>query len=319
MEPNVYSIITGTGSHIPKQKIPNRAFLNNTFLDENGKEYDHSNEKIIKKFEEITGIKERRYVSDDLLTSDIATLAAQKALQDAGVDPESLDYLIVAHNFGDIRADNTKVDMVPSLASRVKQKLGIENPYCVAHDLPFGCPGWVQGLIQADCFIKTGEAKRALVIGSETLSRVCDPYDRDSMIYADGAGAAIVESRKSSKPIGILAHKTRTDANPQAHYLNMGCSNDPNSDDTLYLKMKGRKLYEYALTHVPDVVKKSLDEADLTIDDVNKVLIHQANDKMDRAILKRLFKLYDHTDCTKQIMPMTISWLGNSSDRKSVV
>src|SRR5699024_7447345 len=145
-------------------------------------EYNRNNKEIIQKFEEITGIKERRYVKDELLTSDMAALAAEKAIQSADIDPETLDYLIVAHNFGDIRADNVKSDMVPSLASRVKQKLDIKNPFCVAYDLPFGCPGWLQGVIQANCFLKSGEAKRALVIGSETLSRVCDPHDRDSML-----------------------------------------------------------------------------------------------------------------------------------------
>jgi 3-oxoacyl-[acyl-carrier-protein] synthase-3 len=313
MNTDIYSIITGTGSYIPERRIPNSAFSDHIFLDENGNKYDRSNEEIIQKFEAITGIKERRYVNDNLLTSDIAALAAEKSIKSANINPESLDYLIVAHNFGDIRADNVKVDMVPSLASRVKQKLDIKNPFCVAYDLPFGCPGWLQGMIQANNFIKTGEAKRALVIGSETLSRVCDPHDRDSMIYADGAGAAILEARKSTEPVGIISYMARTDANPQAYYLTMGTSNNSQSDDTLYLKMKGRKLYEYALKHVPGVIKSSLDKAGLTINDVSKFLIHQANAKMDEAILQRTFKLYGEAAAPAPMAPMTISWLGNSS------
>lgn len=313
MTNNTYSVITGTGCYIPERKILNSAFLGHTFLDVNGEKYDRNNDEIIQKFEEITGIKERRYVSDDLLTSDIAALASEKAIQSSGIDPESIDYLIVAHNFGDIRANNAKVDMVPSLASRVKQRLDIKNPYCVAYDLPFGCPGWLQGMIQANGYIKNGEAKRVLVVGSETLSRVCDPHDRDSMIYADGAGAAVVELRESSQPIGMLAHITRTDTNPQAYYLSMDTSNAPNSDDTLYLKMKGRKLYEYALKYVPGVIKKSLDKAGLNIDAISKVLIHQANAKMDKSILQRTLKLYDKDARVDALMPMTISWLGNSS------
>lgn len=313
MNKEIYAVITGTGSYIPARTIPNSHFLNNTFFDQQGKPYDRSNEEIIQKFEEITGIKERRYATDDILASDMAAIAGEQALGDADIDPETLDYIIVAHNFGDIRADNLKVDMVPTLASRVKAKLHINNPYCIAYDLPFGCPGWLQGMIQANCFIKSGEASKALIIGSETLSRVCDPHDRDSMIYSDGAGATILEGRQSNTPVGILASAARTDTNPQAYYLCMNTSCKPKPDDTLYLKMEGHKLYQYALKNVPGIVKSTLDKAEYHIDDIDKVLIHQANEKMDNAILDRIAKLYDRTICAKEMMPMIISWLGNSS------
>lgn len=117
-----------------------------------------------------------------------------------------MDYIIVAHNFGDVDANNKRSDFVPSIAARVKYKLEIENLYIVAYDLPFGCPGWLQGIIQADYYIKSGDAKRILVIGSEVLSRVCDPHDRDSMLYADGAGAVIIEAKENNVPVGILAY-----------------------------------------------------------------------------------------------------------------
>src|SRR5699024_11835832 len=129
----------------------------------------------------------------DLLAADVAAESGHKALQMASFDPEEMDYIIVTHNFGDIRVDNLKTDIVPSLASRVKRQLQIKNPSCIAYDLPFGCPGWLQGLIQGNYYIRSGDAKSVLVIGSETLSRVCDPHDRDSMIYADGAGAVLLE------------------------------------------------------------------------------------------------------------------------------
>ncbi|WP_372635699.1 3-oxoacyl-ACP synthase III family protein [Fodinibius sp.] len=307
------AVITGTGCYIPPEKVPNSDFLKHTFLDANGKPYDRSNEEIIEKFEAITGIRERRYAPDDLLTSDMATLAAEKALADADLDKEALDYIIVAHNFGDLRADNPKVDMVPSLASRVKQKLAIHNPQCIAYDLPFGCPGWLQGLIQANYYIQSGDAEQVLVIGSETLSRVCDPHDRDSMIYADGAGATVLGATSGEQPVGILSHAARTDTNPEADYLTMGLSFNEREDDRLFLKMQGRKLYQYALKRVPGVVKRSLEQAGLTIKDVAKVLIHQANAKMDEAILQRLLKLYNISEVPPSLMPMTISWLGNTS------
>ena len=313
MSDSIKSIITGTGSYIPGQKIPNSHFLDHDFLKPDGSPFDKTNDEIIQKFKEITGIRERRYASDDTLASDMGAEAGGKALEAAGLSGEELDYIIVAHNFGDIKADNRRVDLVPSLASRIKHKLGIENPQCIAYDLPFGCPGWLQGVIQCDYYLRSGDASSALIIGTETLSRICDPHDRDSMIYADGAGAVVLESRKSEQAVGVLSHASRTDTNKEAYFLRMEPSFNPDRDDTLYLKMDGRKLYQYALTNVPGVVKNCLDTAGLAIDDVSKVLIHQANAKMDQAILDRILKLYGKTEAPDKIMPMTISWLGNTS------
>lgn len=309
-----YAVITGTGSYIPRRKVPNADFLENTFLNNDGTPLDKGNEETIQKFAEITGIKERRYADDDMLASDMGAEAGEQALASAELDPEKLDYIIVAHNFGDVRADNPRVDMVPTLASRIKQKLGIQNPYCIAYDLPFGCPGWVQGLIQCNYYLRSGDASAGLVIGTETLSRVSDPHDRDSMIYSDGAGAAVLESRQSSTPVGILSHSARTDTEQQAYYLKMDSSYNSDNKDTLYMKMNGHKLYQYALTHVPPLVKRSLEKANIGFDEIAKVLIHQANAKMDAAILQRLAKLYGHDEISEgDIMPMTISRLGNSS------
>ena len=309
------SVIIGTGSHIPERRVHNDEFLDNRFYMDYGNAIDPAdNSHTIDRFREITEIGERRWVEDDQLASGIGHLAAEKALESAGIDRESLDYVIFAHNFGDVLTDNRRCDFCPTLAARVKQHLGIANPECVAYDLPFGCPGWVQGIIQADYYLRSGDATRALVIGGETLSRISDPHDRDSMIYSDGAGAAVLEAREVDDEVGIIAHATRSDTIDHARLLWMGRSYDPDSDDgTLYLKMFGRKLYSYALTNVPGVVKKSLDRASLELSDVKKVFLHQANAKMDDAILKRIFKLYDVSDIPEGIMPMTISWLGNSS------
>ena len=310
----VYSVIVGTGSYIPENTIPNKDFLESEFYDLNGEGYEKSNDQIIDDFGKITDIAERRYIDDDLVASDIAFFAAREALEVSGIDGEELDYIIVAHNFGDLRAENKVLDTVPSLASRVKQSLGIVNPDVIAYDILFGCPGWVQGLIQADYFLKSGDAKRALVIGVETLSRISDPHDRDSMIYSDGAGAAVVEARESDEPVGILAHASRTDSLEQAFLLSMGKSNRQNIESSeLYLKMDGRAVYEYALTTVPLVVKRSIEKAGVGIADINKFLFHQANAKMIEAILKRTQKQFGVKDLNPTVMPMTISWLGNSS------
>lgn len=309
-----YSVITATGSCIPSRDIPNEYFLRHEFLDSNGGKIDKSNEEIISKLEEITGIVERRYVSDDQVVSDIAFLAAQDALESSGADKESLDYIIAAHNFGDVRAGNRRSDIVPTVASRVKHKLQIANPRTVAYDITFGCPGWLQAVIQANYFIKSGDAKKALIIGAETLSRVSDPHDRDSMIYADGAGAVILEARSSRKPIGILSHAVRSDTFEHAFMLRMDKTYNRKCQNTeLYLKMDGHRLYQYAISTVPLVVKECLDKIGVTLDQVNKVLIHQANAKMDEAILKRIYSKYGNGSAPLHVMPMIISRLGNSS------
>jgi 3-oxoacyl-[acyl-carrier-protein] synthase-3 len=178
---------------------------------------------------EITGIRERRYVSSALTTTDIAYEAAVQALD--GIDMERLDYIIVAQNFGDVRADNIRTDMVPTIASRVKHRLKIKNPYTVAYDIPFGCPGWLQGMIMADYYIRSGDARRVLVIGAEILSRVSDPHDVDCMIFADGAGAAVLEA--SDDHGGILAHITRTDTLDKAWMLRLGKSYNVRIDRTM--------------------------------------------------------------------------------------
>ena len=310
-----YSVFTGTGSCLPTRAVENQEFIGHEFFLDYGQPLDPAdNPRVVEKFRDITEISERRYVTDDLVASDLGAEAAELALADADTDPETLDYIIVAHNFGDVQADRLRLDFCPTLAARIKERLRIRNPSCVAYDLPFGCPGWLQAVIQADYFLRSGDAKRALIVGAETLSRVSDPHDRDSMIYADGAGAAVLEVAETKEPVGILSHATRSDTLEHARLLWMGPSYDPHHpDDRLFLKMYGRKLYEYAVQTVPGVVQDSLNRAQLTLTDVAKVLLHQANAKMDHSILKRLFRLYGVHEIPTHIMPMTISWLGNSS------
>ncbi|MEE4271276.1 MAG: 3-oxoacyl-[acyl-carrier-protein] synthase III C-terminal domain-containing protein [Thermoanaerobaculales bacterium] len=310
------TVIIGTGRAIPHVEVPNSRFLENTFFADDGKPVPPgTNAEIIDKFQKITDISERRYAEDHVLASDLATEAGAAAVEDAAIDPERLDYIVVAHNFGDVLTNNRRSDFVPSLAARVKRSLGIANPECIAYDLPFGCPGWVQAVIQADYFLRSGDAGLALIIGAETLSRVSDPHDRDSMIYSDGAGAAVLEARDSDRPAGVLAHAARSDTKDHGRLLWMGESYNPDVEDNrLFLKMYGRKLYNYALTTVPGVVKKSLDRAELDLTDVSKIFLHQANAKMDEAILRRLFDHYDAgPPDAEALMPMSISWLGNSS------
>lgn len=303
--------ITGTGSYIPSKIEKNEDFYNHQFLNADGSEINNPNEVIVEKFKAITGIQERRYIKKELVNSDIAFFAAEKAIEDAKIDKESIDYIIVAHNYGDLKNNKQQSDTVPSIASRVKHLLKIENPKCVGYDLLFGCPGWIEGVIQAKAFIASGIAKRCLVIGSETLSRVIDPHDRDSMIYSDGAGAVIVE--ENSEEGGILAHESATYALDEAHYIFFGETNNSEiSEQRRYIKMHGRKIYEFALSNVPKALKTCLDKSGKSINDVKKILIHQANEKMDEAIVTRFFKLHK-MKMPEGIMPMSINLLGNSS------
>jgi 3-oxoacyl-[acyl-carrier-protein] synthase-3 len=307
-----HTVIVGTGSHIPSVVMPNEKFLKHDFHGPDQKRIEKTNPEILKQFEAITGIRERRYVPDELLASDIAFDAARKALESSGIDGEQLDYIIVAHNFGDVKAGSARSDLVPALAARVKNKLEIENPRTVAVDVIFGCPGWLQGVIWADAMIRAGDVRRVMVIGAETLSRISDPHDRDSLIYADGAGATILEARDTEA--GILAHAVRSDTLEHSNMLRMGHSyKDESFLEALFLKMEGRKLYKYALQTVAGSIKECLERADLDIHDVKKVLLHQANGKMDEAILAALYELYGIDDPPHDVMPMTISWLGNSS------
>jgi len=310
-----YTKIIGSGSCIPDLKIANDHFLSYAFFDPSTKKkLNKPNEEIIQKFRKIAGIEERRWVRPDQVTSDITAIAIRNACNSAGVDPEDLDFIIVGHNFGDICEGSNSSDILPSLANKVKEKLKIKNPRCICHDVIAGCPGWTQSMIIADCYIRSGIHKRGAVVGADVLSRISDPHDRDSMIYADGAGAVIVEAKKSRKPTGIISHASRSDSIRYASMLTLGPSENQEIErEKLFIKMQGHKLYLYAINYVPEIVKESIEKAGIELTDIKKILIHQANEKMDEAMLKGLFKLYKKRKIPEDIMPMSISRLGNSS------
>lgn len=306
------TIIIGSGSYIPTNEIDGSYFQDSVFFDDNNEKIDKPNDQIIEKFVEITEIKKRRYVDDNLYNSDIGTIAARQAIEDSKIDPEELDYIISATNFGDVDK-NGQQSFMPSLSASIKNKLGIKNPRCVNYDMIFGCPGWVEAMILADILIKAKQAKNILVVGSETLSRVTDPYDRNKMIFADGAGAVVVTS--TSEPgVGILTHNTLCFNGEELSYLENNVSLNPESDQKKkYIRMKGRKIYEFALKHVPSAMKQTIDDANISIEDIDKILLHQANAKMDHAMISRLFKLYGKSEYEHSVSPMTIQKFGNSS------
>ncbi len=305
--------ITGTGRYIPDVIVPNTDFLKNTFYTQKGEKIELDPRETIQKFEEITGIRERRYARPDQTTSDLATSAGKRAIEDAGIDPETLDGIFVAHNFGDIRKDQVQTDQVPSLATRVKYNLGISNPDCIAFDLLYGCPGWIQCLIVAYQYIRANEGKNYLIIGAESLSRTIDQHDRDCMIFSDGAGAIVVQARPDDHRSAILSTASQTFAKDEAYYLTYDVSyNQADKSNTRFIRMQGRKIYEFTLKYVPLAMKTCLEKSGVSIEEVKKVLLHQANEKMDEAIIKRFYKLYG-MEPPMDIMPMNIHLLGNSS------
>lgn len=306
------SRIVGTGSYIPEMILPNKNFNTHQFYTNRQELIDKPTEEVTRKFGEISGIKERRYAKHEFNTSDLGYFAALQAIEDSVIDPETIDQIIFAHNFGDVRKHTMQTDVLPALASRVKHRLKIKNPNCVASDLLFGCPGWVQGLIQMEAYFKAGMASTALIIGGEALSRVLDVHDRDSMIFSDGAGACILQFTEGNG--GILSTHSCSHTLEEAYYLYLGKSNFPESDPRIrFIKMNGRKVYEYALTNVPTAMKQCLDKACIGIDEIKKVFIHQANEKLDEGVIKRFYGLYGIKDIPDNIMPMSVHELGNSS------
>lgn len=307
------SRITGSGHYIPSEVKRNEDFVSKEFYDSGLERIATAGEEIVQKFQNITGILERRYAPEGQFTSDMATIAARMAIQDSGIDPETIDQIVVAHNFGDVGTTGAHTDMLPSLASRVKGNLEVMNPSCVPYDVIFGCPGWIQGLIQAHNFIQAGAADVCLIIGADTLSRKVDPADRDSMIFADGAGAVILQRSEESRG-GIIDFAVQSNTGCEVNFLKLGKSFDPNcEEEAIRIKMQGRKIYEYALTHVPTTLKNLIDKSGYHLTDISKILLHQANEKMDHAIVHRLFELYDLAPDVERIMPVSIEKLGNSS------
>lgn len=305
------SKIIATGCYIPEQDVPNESFANHSFFTAEQSAIEQPAETIIRKFKAITGIERRRY-APGLTASAIGAIAAENAINNSGIDPESIDLIIVAHNYGDMEHDGSPRDMVPSLASRIKHKLGIRNRQCIPYDIIFGCPGWLQGIIQADQAIRAQNAKTCLVIGTDTLSRVLDPSDRDSMIFSDGAGACILQASSTGNS-GFLNTAVISDTTEELNFIYSGADNKGEQTDPRFIKMKGRKVYEYALKEVPLAMKACFDQSGEDINDLKMIFIHQANDKMDEAIVKRFFELYGIDHRQNNITPMNISTMGNSS------
>jgi 3-oxoacyl-[acyl-carrier-protein] synthase III len=307
-------IISGTGSSLPEKIVKNAAFIKNEFYESKGKKNEKSGAEIVAKLEAITGIRERRYIPDHEDSVPLMTRAAANAIADAGLTVNDLSGIIVAHNAGNMLTEGKGYHSIPNMAALLKNALQVETHHCMAYDILFGCPGWLQGVIQAKQILADDEtANHILVVGIEVASRFLDPHDLDSMIMADGSGACIV-SRSKSRSGGILAHQTFSHSQEDISCIFQGESLNEELSKNTFFKMNGRDVYKYATTWVPQVIKAALDKAGKNINDVDMFLFHQANGKMLSAIANNIATLFEQKDYDFEgKIPTTIEFLGNTS------
>jgi 3-oxoacyl-[acyl-carrier-protein] synthase III len=307
-------IIKGMGSFLPVRIIPNEYFLQHHFYEGTGKKSEKPIAEIVAKLEAITGIRERRYIPENETSVPLMTAASANAIANAQLQVNDLQGIIVAHNAGNMLTDGKGIQSVPNMAALLKNALKVENHDCFAYDILFGCPGWVQGVIQAKQILADSEdTNHILVVGIEVASRMLDPHDLDSMIFADGCGACIV-SRNDEPQTGILSYATYSHAQEDIACIYQGSSYNDDFEQQNLVKMNGREVYKYATTWVPRVIKKALDKIGKNIDDVDMFLFHQANGKMLSAIAHNIATLYERKDYNFEgKIPTTIEFLGNTS------
>lgn len=266
--------IIGTGSYLPDR------VLTNFDLE---KMVDTSNDWIVTR----TGIEERRIAADEQSTSDLATIAAQRALDMAGVAAEDIDLIVMGTITGDYPW--------PATACIVQSNLGAKNAY--AYDLSAACSGFLYALSSANDFLMSGRGKRALVIGAETLSRIIDWEDRNTcVLFGDGAGAVVLEAQEGDA--GVLSCHLHSDGS----YLELlyqpgfGAKIPPSQkafdDRSSYLKMQGNEVFKVAVRSLTEVSKEALAANGVTSSEISQFIPHQANLRILEATAKRL-KLTD--------------------------
>jgi 3-oxoacyl-[acyl-carrier-protein] synthase III len=283
-------------------------------MDENGVPIPKPTAEIIQKLEQITGIKERGYIPEIGDSVPLMLAAAEKTIEDWGKDRNLIDGIIVAHNAGNMLEGRDGFHTVPNMAALLKNGLKISNHECFAYDLLFGCPGWLQGVIQAHQTIQAGDATNVLVVGIEVASRLLDPHDLDSMILADGCGAVIVSADESNQKEGLISYATFSHAQEDISCIWLDKSFNKEITAPTLFKMNGKDVYKYATIWVPKVIKKALDKANLDASDVDLFLFHQANGKMLHAFANNLAQLYHIEGLNfEEKIPTTIEFTGNTS------
>ena len=261
------SIVRGTGSALPRRIMTNREFEDIV---------DTTDEWIVQR----TGIRERRIASDDETSASLGEAAARRALEAAGMVPTDIDLIVVA--------TSTPNNTFPATAVDIQYRLGISSGF--AFDMQAVCSGFVFAITTADQYLKGGLAKRALVIGTETFSRILDWTDRTTcVLFGDGAGAVVLEAADEAaegKERGILSSALRSDgAHKEKLYVDGGVS----TTGTIgHLRMEGREVFKHAVAMITDVIEASFDAAGLKIDDLDWFVPHQANRRIIDASAKKL-------------------------------
>lgn len=260
------SVLLGTGSALPRRAVSNAELT---------AKVDTSDEWIVER----TGICNRYIAADDETTSSLAVAAAQKAIEAAGIEAKSIDLIVL----GTATPDQT----FPATATRVQDALGCNGG--IAFDVAAVCSGFLYALGVADSMLRSGMAKRALVIGAETFSRILDWEDRTTcVLFGDGAGAIVLEAQEvdEASPRGVLATKLHADgAHGQLLYVDGG----PSTTETVgKLRMKGREVFRHAVVNLSDVLLEVLEETGKTAADIDWVVPHQANARILDATARKL-------------------------------
>ncbi|MBC7953890.1 MAG: ketoacyl-ACP synthase III [Rhodospirillaceae bacterium] len=261
------SHIVGCGSYLPSRIVTNRELAATV---------DTSDEWILER----TGIRQRHIAAEGETTSDLATAAALKALEMAEINPVDVDLLIVAT----ATPDNT----FPATAARVQQRIGMTGGF--AFDIQAVCSGFIYALSVADNFIKSGQARTAVVIGAETFSRILDWSDRGTcVLFGDGAGAVVLRGaleKGANTDRGVLSTHLHSDGR---HYDLLKVDGGPSSSQTVgHLRMEGREVFRHAVVNLAEVVREALSANDLTAADINWVVPHQANRRILEGTAKKL-------------------------------
>ena len=256
------SIIAGVGSALPRRQVTN-AELSQTV--------DTTDEWIVER----TGIRNRYIASDGETTGSLATEAARRALEHAGLQPSEIDLIVLA--------TATPDQTFPSTATKVQAALGIND--CIAFDVHAVCTGFLYALTVADSMLRSGSAGKALVIGAETFSRILDWEDRATcVLFGDGAGALVLSGEEGDS--GILSTKLHADGR---HNDLLFVDGGPSTTGTVgKLRMKGREVFRHAVVNLAQVMGEVLDGAGLSPDDVDWVVPHQANAQILEATAKKL-------------------------------
>lgn len=259
---NLHSVVLGAGSALPKRRVTN---------EELAKSVDTTDEWIVER----TGIRSRYVAGDGETTASLATEAARRAIDHAGLTPADIDLIVLA--------TATPDQTFPSSATKVQATLGIND--CIAFDVHAVCTGFLYALSVADSMLRSGNAKKALVIGAETFSRILDWEDRATcVLFGDGAGALVLSAEETER--GILATKLHADGR---HNDLLFVDGGPSTTGTVgKLRMKGREVFRHAVVNLANVLTEVLESAGLSAADVDWVVPHQANARILDATAKKL-------------------------------